>query len=74
MTQKGGGESVLDVDAAMRLALRLDATATREAVAGYVQEIDEMSQVLDSVDLPNTLESVVFSPTWPAADATAAGE
>jgi hypothetical protein len=74
MKQKGGAERVLDIDAVMQTTLRLDPAATREAVARYVQEIDEMSQILDTVDLPNTRESVMFSPTWPAPDATAGSE
>jgi hypothetical protein len=65
---------VLDVDAVMRLTLRLDPAATREAVARYVQEIDEMGAVLDAVDLPSTLDSIVFSPAWTAPDTAAAGE
>lgn len=74
MMQNNGEASVLDVDAVMQLTLRLDPAATREAVARYVQEIDEMSQVLDTVELPNTLESIAFSPAWAATDATAEGE
>ncbi len=72
--QEGGGESVLDTDAVMQTTLRLDPAATREAVARYVQEIEEMSQILDTVDLPNSRESVMFSPTWPAPDAAVESE
>ena len=70
MQETDGGQGMLDVDAAMQMTLCLDPAATREGVSRYVQEIDDMSKVLDIVDVPLALESIVFSPTWPAADPT----
>lgn len=63
---ESGGIDVLDVDAALAATLRLDPAATREAVTRYIQEIEEMSQVLDRVEPPTAFESIAFSAAWPA--------
>jgi hypothetical protein len=70
----GKGETMLDVDAVLQVTRGLDPTGTREAVTRYVQEIEEMSQLLDTMELPSTWESIQFSAAWPAANAIAESE
>ncbi len=65
---------MLDVEAVLQVTRRLDPTGTRDAVARYVQEIEEMSQVLDGVDPPLSLEAIAFSAAWPAAVAPTESE
>ena len=65
---------MLDVDAVLQVTRRLDPTGTREAVARYVQEIEEMSQVLDGVDPPLSLEAIAFSAAWPTTVAPTEGK
>lgn len=65
---------MLDIDAVLQVTRLLDPAGTRDAVARYVQEIEEMSQVLDSVRLPSTLESLTFAAAWPDSTVGTEGE
>lgn len=60
------GVTDAEIDDALRRARRVDPGSTREAVARYLAEIEEMTRHLDRLDLETVPAPVLFSPAWPA--------
>jgi hypothetical protein len=68
MTSKGGSGAVTpsnDMADVLSRVRHVDPTAEEAAVRGYVGEIAEANDLLDTIDLRDTPLVVSFSASWP---------